>query len=128
MEMHTKQLDEPCYPICSNCGGRGVESVRDVDWDVKTQSWSDIGCHNYFNCYDSSHTSSHCGEVDVYWIPLNDIVGPPEKHRYSVNINYSVRAFSKKAAEELVMKRERKERLEACKATVQIEKKCRSEV
>ena len=127
MEMHTEKLDEPCYPICANCGGQGVESVHDVGWDVKTQSWSDIKCSNYFNCFDSQD-NSHCGETDLYWIPVNDIVGPPEKHRYSVNINYSVRAFSKQAAHQFVMKRERKERLEACKATVQIEKKCRSEV
>ena len=128
MEIHTEELDELCFPICAECYGKDVESKHDVDWDVETQTWSIVKDSNYFYCFGTKGGDSYCGEVDLYWIPVNDLVGPPERHTYDVNINYSVRAFSKKDAEEFVMKRERKERLQACKAVVQIEKKCRSEV
>lgn len=100
MRMHTKELDEPCYPICANCGGQGVESVRDVGWDVKTQSWSIVKDSNYSYCFGTVGGDSSCGETNLYWIPVNNLVGPPQQHKYNVDIKYSSKYWVKACSEE----------------------------
>jgi hypothetical protein len=124
MKLPTEELDVPCYPICQQCGGQDVESKHEVSWDRKTQTWSVLGGSNYFYCYSRNEC---CTETDLYWIPINDLVGPPQQYAYTVNVahvsNYVVRACSQEEADYIVGKHEKNRGLYFRDTTIEIKKR-----